>query len=243
MNYLSKKEASDHLGVTKQWMHYRTKKKGGIFPEYMNEDGSKVDADNELLSVLVAKQHRKVASKKIRGKTPEHEIERSSDKKKSVNKKVSKKDASKQSESGIKSNISSGKPPKVVDSDESQEQKDKEHEDNSPEAIEMRALVRKSERAKCEQDIHKAEKMKNDAAFSRGELVERSSLAATCFGYLNTLSKEIMKISDTVIQDVIAGIEAEKSKTELADILRTPCSLAIQNTKKNLQKELKKGKK
>ena len=221
-NWKTKKEASDILGVTKQWMNYRTKKKGGVSPAYVSADGTLVDIENKLLLNYVEKQKNKVEKKVVRGKAPQHEIERKE------------LPVKKQAKNSIKKSVDKKpKAPKVSDlpnlSEEELEQK------------EMSELIAKAERAKCEQEIFKAEKMNNELKASRNELVSRSAIGDTVFGYLDNLSKEIMQLPVQIIQEMRAGIEAGKSNIELIDDLRKPLTVAIQNTKKTIQKRLNKN--
>jgi hypothetical protein len=96
----------------------------------------------------------------------------------------------------------------------------------------MSELVTEAERAKCEQEIYKAAKLKNELESSRNKLISRELVADVMVAYLDSLSKEIMQMPVSVIQEISAGIEAGKSNIELVNDLRKHLSIAIANTKK-----------
>jgi len=226
MRYLTKKEAADHFGATKQWMQYRSKKTAGVFPSYMNEDGTKVDVESEVLLLLVKKLKSKVDKKVIRGVAPGYV----SDKKTTVKKKSSKKTVkkknpkkSKEDESDEKSGNESGSTDDDLETSADQ---------TIGETSDISKLMERSEIAKCQQEIFKAEKQQNELLTSRNELISRELVADVLVSYLESLSKEIMQMPVSIIQELQAGIEAGKSNIDLINDLRKHLSIAIKNTKK-----------
>jgi len=202
---MNKAEASRHLGITRQDMNYNTKIKGGQFPSFVHGDGDMIDVDDQMLLGIVSKILNVSSKKEVRGKAPEY-IGESKAVKKSV-KKSSKKTITE----------------KVVD-------KNRQNQYHEPKS--MTTLVEEAERAKCEQEIYKAEKLKNDLESSRNKLISRELVADVMVAYLDSLSKEIMQMPVSVIQEISAGIEAGKSNIELVNDLRKHLSTAIANTKR-----------
>lgn len=202
---MNKAEASRHLGITRQHMNYHTKIKGGQFPSFVHGDGDMIDVDDQMLLGIVSKILNVSSKKEVRGKAPEY-IGESKAVKKSV-KKSSKKTITE----------------KVVD-------KNRQNQYHEPKS--MTTLVEEAERAKCEQEIYKAAKLKNDLESSRNKLISRELVADVMVAYLDSLSKEIMQMPVSVIQEISAGIEAGKSNIELVNDLRKHLSTAIANTKR-----------
>jgi hypothetical protein len=97
---------------------------------------------------------------------------------------------------------------------------------------ETKSLAERAEVAKYEQEIYKAAKLKNDLEASRNKLISRELVADVMVAYLDSLSKEIMQMPVSVIQEIAAGIEAGKSNIELVNDLRKHLSTAIANTKR-----------
>lgn len=219
MKLLNKSEASRHLGISRQHMNYHTKKKGGEFPSFVHNEGELIDVDNEMLLVIVSKILNVAHKKEARGVPPGYIDKDKTTKKaskKAVKKKVSKKI--------VKKSV------KTVKAEEEKEQP--RTQDRPIGKKPMADLVEESERAKCEQEIHKAAKLSNDLEVSRGKLISRELVADVMVAYLDSLSKEIMQMPVSVIQEISAGIEAGKSNIELVNDLRKHLSTAIANTKK-----------
>jgi len=171
--YLTKKEASDYFGISKQLIDYYTKKVNNKIPEYVKN--LKVNVLNEKLILKINK------------------------------KKFKKGELSKNTESNNSgyTNFSTNK-----------------------------SLAERAEVAKYEQEIYKAAKLKNDLESSRNKLISRELVADVMVAYLDSLSKEIMQMPVSVIQEISAGIEAGKSNIELVNDLRKHLSTAIANTKR-----------
>jgi len=211
MQLLSKSKSADYLGITRQHIRYHTLKKGGVFPCFVHEENgeTKLDVTDPML-LAIAEKIKNIASKKgVRGQSPEY---------------VGKKKGTKKAKKVVKKKVAKEKVAKKSPKDETETLTDKN--------IPMTDLFANSERAKCEQEIYKAAKLKNDLGVSRGSLVSRELVADVMVAYLDSLSKEILQMPVSVIQEIVAGIEAGKSNIELVNDLRKHLSIAIANTKK-----------
>jgi hypothetical protein len=187
-------------------MNYHTKKKGGEFPSFVHDDGEMIDVEDDMLLGIVSKILNVASKKEVRGSAPGY-----------IEKKATKKSVKKT----VKKSLKKKEP-----------EKEKPKTNNEPEQKTMSKLVEEAERAKCEQEIYKAAKLKNDLEASRNKLISRELVADVMVAYLDSLSKEIMQMPVSVIQEIAAGIEAGKSNIELVNDLRKHLSTAVANTKR-----------
>jgi hypothetical protein len=257
LKFLSKKDAADVLGESKQWMHYRTKKKGGVYPEWVSECGTQVDIENQLLLGLSRKNKAKAKSNDLKAKNNPKYKETRGKKSKKSNKKVSKKavSSSKSTNEPAKKGIVSNERKKIVSDEDIKEaelkQQDEaqaileakiaelEEEAKEPEDPEMKELFKEAEKAKCQTLIYKSQHAKDEMEENRERLIQREILESTIFPYLDNLSKNLFQNLEAYVPQLRATFEAGSNDIQIKNDLNKCASAALSISKKDIVKFLK----